>query len=531
MPARSCRWRSRAGSTRTPAAARGGAASGTISDFSSTPLAARTSRSAARATMPLCEGNGASRPARRGPPRRRRARVPRWSAVTRSRRCAAGRPTRRRAGGRAGRRAASRRRQGVQPGQRLQRRASQHRDERRAARSTPAPRPAAISSPSPVAHLRQRRRRALEHGTGVRAAQQRLGRRLRGRYAAARGRAARRRCRRALRRRPRARPPATPTRPGGPRSPAEHYRATTVGPMPPDDLPTRRRRPRRPPLCFGGVADAYERGRPGYPIEAVPWLTGDEPLSVLELGAGTGKLTEQLVALGHDVHATDPDPAMLDIALPQLRRRPGSRRPRPRRSRSADATFDVVVAAQAYHWFDHERALPEIARVLKRGGCFALVWNTRDERIPWVKRLGRLIGSQEQRRRPRRGARRRRRTSVRSREDLQALAGRRPVVDPGPGPVALQRRRPCRAEAREAQAARGAGVLRRLRPRHGRHAAALRHRVLPRRRRHQAAVRQAPRRAGRLRRRGRPSRSGSPTARRRSPRSSTRRPTTTPASC
>lgn len=150
-----------------------------------------------------------------------------------------------------------------------------------------------------------------------------------------------------------------------------------------------------PALCFGSVVEAYERGRPGYPVDAVRWLTGDEPLSVLELGAGTGKLTRELVALGHDVHATDPDPAMLDIlarnyAVTRISQTTAEEIPAP------DSTFDIVVAAQSYHWFDHERALPEIARVLKRGGSLSLVWNTRDDRIPWVKRLGRVVGSQEQ---------------------------------------------------------------------------------------------------------------------------------------
>ena len=68
-----------------------------------------------------------------------------------------------------------------------------------------------------------------------------------------------------------------------------------------------------PARSFGGVADAYDRGRPSYPREAAVWLTSDQPLTVLELGAGTGKLTEQLVALGHDVHATEPDPQMLAV--------------------------------------------------------------------------------------------------------------------------------------------------------------------------------------------------------------------------
>lgn len=161
------------------------------------------------------------------------------------------------------------------------------------------------------------------------------------------------------------------------------------------DEPTAASGDTTPALSFGGVADAYERGRPGYPREAASWLTGGAPLSVLELGAGSGKLTEQLVALGHDVHATDPDPAMLDklaAKLPETRISQASAEQIP----AADASYDVVIAAQAYHWFDHDAALPEIARVLKRGGRFSLVWNTRDERIPWVRRFGRLLGSHEQ---------------------------------------------------------------------------------------------------------------------------------------
>jgi len=63
---------------------------------------------------------------------------------------------------------------------------------------------------------------------------------------------------------------------------------------------------------------------------------------------------------------------------------------------AADSMYDVVIGAQCFHWFDHDKALPEIARVLKPGGRIALVWNIRDERIPWVRRLGRIIGSQEQ---------------------------------------------------------------------------------------------------------------------------------------
>jgi len=150
---------------------------------------------------------------------------------------------------------------------------------------------------------------------------------------------------------------------------------------------------------FGGVAAAYERGRPTYPADAVQWMVGDQPCSVLELGAGTGKLTRVLVSLGHDVHATDPDPEMLAILEEQV---PGTRTAVASAEDIplADRSVDAVIAAQAFHWFDLDLALPEIARVLRPGGRLALVWNQRNEKIPWVRRLGALIGTQEQLRDP-----------------------------------------------------------------------------------------------------------------------------------
>ena len=145
---------------------------------------------------------------------------------------------------------------------------------------------------------------------------------------------------------------------------------------------------------FGTVAEAYDRGRPAYPEEAVTWLTGGEAKVVLELGAGTGKLTRQLVDAGHAVFATDPDEAMLEVLherVPEVSAKVATAEDIPANDRSVD----VVVVAQAFHWFDHEVALPEIARILKPGGHVALVWNSRDERIPWVRKMGDLLGRQD----------------------------------------------------------------------------------------------------------------------------------------
>lgn len=145
---------------------------------------------------------------------------------------------------------------------------------------------------------------------------------------------------------------------------------------------------------FGAVAQAYDRGRPSYPAEAVAWLTGGEAKVVLELGAGTGKLTRQLVDQGHAVFATEPDEAMLGVLrerVPEVSAKVATAEDIPANDRSVD----VVVVAQAFHWFDHEVALAEIARILKPGGHLALVWNSRDERIPWVRRMGDILGRQD----------------------------------------------------------------------------------------------------------------------------------------
>lgn len=150
---------------------------------------------------------------------------------------------------------------------------------------------------------------------------------------------------------------------------------------------------RGPATSFARVADSYERGRPSYPEEAVRWLVGDEPRDVVDLGAGTGKLTRSLVALGHRVTAIEPLPEMLELlpaAAPGARPILGSAEVIP----LPDEYADVVTAAQAFHWFDRSVALQEIARVLRPSGRLAIVWNTRDDREAWVARLSAIIGEE-----------------------------------------------------------------------------------------------------------------------------------------
>ncbi|MBW8481930.1 class I SAM-dependent methyltransferase [Actinomadura parmotrematis] len=144
---------------------------------------------------------------------------------------------------------------------------------------------------------------------------------------------------------------------------------------------------RRRAASFGGSAAAYAAERPGYPAAAVRWaLEGAPGPRVLDLGAGTGKLTGELLRGGAgpgDVVAVEPDPEM----LAELRRRvPGVRAeaggaeaiPLP------DGSADAVLVGQALHWFDLDRALPEIHRVLAPGGVLAALWNLDDDRVPWV---------------------------------------------------------------------------------------------------------------------------------------------------
>lgn len=157
-----------------------------------------------------------------------------------------------------------------------------------------------------------------------------------------------------------------------------------------DQATTRRQRAR----SFDRAVDAYERARPSYPDEAVGWLLPAAAHRVLDLGAGTGKLTRVLAARGLDVLAVEPLEAMrtqLSAALPEVRAVAGSAERIP----VSDEDVDAVLVAQAWHWFDQDRALPEIARVLRPGGTLGLIWNVRDEQVPWVRELSTLIQTRD----------------------------------------------------------------------------------------------------------------------------------------
>lgn len=130
----------------------------------------------------------------------------------------------------------------------------------------------------------------------------------------------------------------------------------------------------------------YERARPEYPSDAVDWLLPWGAKTVLDLGAGTGKLTRALAARGLEVFAVDPSPKMLDqlrTVIPKATASVGTAEDIP----LADASVDAVLVAQAWHWVDQDAALPSVARVLRPGGTLGLVWNIRDDRVAWVRRL------------------------------------------------------------------------------------------------------------------------------------------------
>ncbi len=145
---------------------------------------------------------------------------------------------------------------------------------------------------------------------------------------------------------------------------------------------------------FPGAAASYEAGRPTYPPQAVARLARELHLgtgrAVLDLAAGTGKLTALLVGTGACVVAVEPVAemrAVLEAALPGVRALPGTAEAIPLGS----GTVDAVTVGQAFHWFRGDEALREIHRVLRPGGGLGLLWNVRDTSVPWVARLSELM--------------------------------------------------------------------------------------------------------------------------------------------
>ena len=139
------------------------------------------------------------------------------------------------------------------------------------------------------------------------------------------------------------------------------------------------------------MAGTYNEHRPDYPAAALQWCVAPlrreiNGLRVLDLGAGTGKLTALLAKLGADVTAVDPDESMMAVLRSQMPsvhalHGPAEEIPLP------DGSVDAVLCGQSLHWFDLPRALPEIARVLTSGGVLAAMWNSDDDRVPWVAGL------------------------------------------------------------------------------------------------------------------------------------------------
>lgn len=142
---------------------------------------------------------------------------------------------------------------------------------------------------------------------------------------------------------------------------------------------------------FGAIATSYAQHRPDYPEQAVAWalesLSGSAP--VVDLAAGTGKLTEAMLRCGIPaaaVLAVEPDDGMraeLSRRLPEIAVRPGSAEQIP----AEDGTVDAVLVGQAFHWFEPDRALAEIARVLRPGGVLAVLGNAEDDSVDWVAEL------------------------------------------------------------------------------------------------------------------------------------------------
>ena len=144
----------------------------------------------------------------------------------------------------------------------------------------------------------------------------------------------------------------------------------------------------------------YEAVRPSYPPDAVAWFVENlriEPgTTVVDLAAGTGKLTRLLEPTGAELIGVEPVEGMRQTfrrLLPDVPLLAATSEAMP----FAPASLDAITVAQAWHWFDHQRATAEMARILRPGGRLGLIWNARDRSEPWVDAVWTIMDRVEKR--------------------------------------------------------------------------------------------------------------------------------------
>jgi SAM-dependent methyltransferase len=142
-------------------------------------------------------------------------------------------------------------------------------------------------------------------------------------------------------------------------------------------------------LSFGSVATDYDRYRPSPPPQALDWLIPAGAQAVLDLAAGTGAVTRELVGRAPRIIAVEPDErmrAVLTARCPEAEVLAGRGEDIP----LPDASVDAVVISAAWHWLNPDQAVPEITRVLRVDGVLGVIWIARDMRVPWVAGFNQL---------------------------------------------------------------------------------------------------------------------------------------------
>lgn len=152
-----------------------------------------------------------------------------------------------------------------------------------------------------------------------------------------------------------------------------------------DELWSRRR------TAFGTAADSYADGRPRYPREVLEWALPSGACEVLDLGAGTGIVTAGLLELGVSVISVEPLEAMRALIPAAAHTVAGSAEDIP----VTDTAVDAVLCGQAWHWFDRDRAIPEVHRVLRPGGTLTLMWNVMHTDDPFTRALADILNAEE----------------------------------------------------------------------------------------------------------------------------------------